>query len=165
MKSINGDVNELIAQFYDAEMSLGNSKDIVAGERIFTSNHAQPPSYVLSVDIKEIMLAAVKKNRQRTYKLIWQYAAAAAIIIIVFGTGITLLHKPTQQIHTYASSSFWQDTSSSVETTIDAQFAQLESSEPDLSILTLESVGSPEMSAIADITSELNDTDTTFWKG
>jgi hypothetical protein len=160
----NKDINELIAKFYDAKMSLGN-EDITAGERIFKSNPAQLPSYVLSADIKEVMFAAVQKNRQHTYRLICQYAAAAAVIIVVFGAGITLLHKPTQQIQTTAASLFWQDNLSSVETTIDAQFAQLESSEPDSTLLTLESNVSAEMKAISDITSELDDTDRAFWKG
>ena len=158
----NKDVNELIAKFYASRTS---SDDIIAGERIFSSNFAPQPTYALLADIKEIMFAAAQKNRQRTYMFIGRYAAAAAVIIMVFGAGISLLYKPTRQIQTYASHSFWQDSLSSIESTIDAQFAQLESSEPDSPVFTLESNRSAEMNAITDITNELDDTDATFWKG
>lgn len=164
MKNVNEDINELIAQFYDFKTNSRIADDIATNEKMFSSNSACEPSLSLLADIKEIIYAAGRKERERIYRLVWRYAAATAIIIAVLGGGISFLYRPAQQSQSYAFSSFWQDTLTPMETTVDAQFAQLESFEPDLP-LTLDHIVSPEMNAISDITAELNDSDTTFWKG
>ena len=165
MKKKNENLNELLAKFYDGQTASEMAENIIAGDRIFDSNPAPRPSPELLAEIKQNMFAAIQKNRQHSYNFSWQYAAIAAMIIIVFGTAITLLNKPVEQIRIYASNSFWQDASISVENGIDSQLADLESSETDSHLLTLEADASPEMASITDISSELDDIDATFWEG
>jgi hypothetical protein len=165
MKKKNENLNELLARFFDADMVSQIADDFAAGDRIFSSNPAPRPSPELLAVIKANMIAAARKTHRHNYNLIWQCAAAAAVIVIVFGAGITLLHRPTQHMQSYASESFWQDALSSVENRIDSQLADIESAETDTLLLTLESKGSPEMTAITDISNELDDIDATFWEG
>jgi hypothetical protein len=165
MKKKNENLNELLAAFYDGETAWQIADDINAGDRIFGSNPAPEPSAELLADIKQNMFAAAQKNRRQNTRFIWQYAAAAAVVIIVFGAGIALLHRPAQRMQTYASESFWQDALASTENSIESQLADIEYAETDTLLLTLESKGSPEMTAITDISTELDDIDATFWEG
>jgi hypothetical protein len=149
-------LSELLAQFFDADQASKVAADIVEGEQIFTANPAPTPSPSLLADIKRRMAATNAKHRRARH--FTRRIAAAAVVLLVLGTGITLLQRTSPQM---SGESFWQGTP---ENTIDAQLTQLEQAESDAPMITLEVNGS-DMPPVSDLTDELNDIERTFWEG
>jgi hypothetical protein len=153
----NENLSELLAHFLDADQASRAAADIAAGERIFDANPAPTPSSALLADIKLRMTAAAHRSHHWTRQLT-RRIAAAAVILLVLGTGITLLQKHSPSL---TSESFWQDT---LENSIDTQLTQLDSAENDMPVITLEANGN-DMSAMNDLTDDLNEIEGTFWEG
>jgi hypothetical protein len=153
----NENVKELLAKFLNAEEVSKAVDDIAAGERILDANPAPMPSSALLADIKLRMIAVVHRSHHWTRQLT-KRIAAAAVIFLVLGTGITLLQRHSPSL---TSESFWQNT---MENSLDAQLTQLDSAENDVPVITLEANGN-DMSAINDLTNDLNEIEGTFWEG
>jgi hypothetical protein len=152
----NKNLSELLAQFFDAEEASKTAADIAAGEQIFAANPAPTPSPALLADIKRQMAAANRKHRRTRY--FTHRIAAAAVILLVLGIGITILQKHSPQA---AGDSFWQGMA---ENSIEIQLTQLDQTESDTPVITLETNGN-EMSAMNDLADELNEIEGTFWEG
>lgn len=149
-------IRELLAQFFDAEGAAKAAADIAAGDQFFAANPAPTPSPALLADIKRQMKAANRRHRRIRH---WTHRiAAAAVIFVVLGIGTALLQRYGAQS---ASDSFWQGT---MENGIDIQLSQLEQTESDLPVITLE-VNGNEMSAMNDMADELYELEKTFWEG
>lgn len=152
----NENLNELMAQFLNTQEASTAAVDIAAGTRIFDANPAPTPSPALLADIQRQMAATHRKHRRTRY--FTRQIAAAAVILLVLGTGIALLQKTGPQM---SGELFWQGTP---ENNIDAQLTQLEQTESDTPVITLE-VNGNDMAAMNDLTDELNEIEGTFWEG
>jgi hypothetical protein len=155
-KENNENLSELLAQFLDADQASQAAADIAAGEQIFTANPAPTPSPALLATIRQQMATTSAKHHRARY--FTRRIAAAAVILLVLGIGSTMLQRHSLQL---ASESFWQETT---ENNIDAQLTQLDQADSDAPVITLE-VNGNDMSAINDITDELNEIEGTFWEG
>ena len=157
MKNENSEnLNELLAQFLDADQASKAAADIAAGEQIFAANPSPSPSPALLINIRRQMAATgIKRRRVRYFT---RRIAAAAVILLVLGIGSTMLQQHGQQL---ASDSFWQETP---ENSIDTQLTQLDQTENDAPVITLE-VNGNDISPMNDITDELNEVEGTFWEG
>jgi hypothetical protein len=160
----NENLKDLLAKFFDAREASEVGEDILAGERIFASNPTPEPSPALLADIKRRMaISAATQKRFSVRPTAWEFAAAAAAIIVLALGGLTLFQKSGQTLqYIQASESFWQETP---ENALDARITQLEQPESGMLVITLESNVSQETTAIGEIADELNKIKGTFWEG
>ncbi|MDO8303602.1 MAG: hypothetical protein Q7T18_10200 [Sedimentisphaerales bacterium] len=156
-KETNENLSELLTQFLDADQASKAANVLAAGEQIFDAHPAPAPSFALIADIKRHMMAAASRKSRRTSRFT-KRIAAAAIILLALGAGITLLQKNSSQI---SSVSFWQETP---DNSLAVQLTQLDQAENDAPVITLEVNGS-DMAPMNDITDELNEIEGTFWEG
>jgi hypothetical protein len=165
MKEKNAEnINELLAQFLSDTEASKAADDIIVGENILDSNPAPQPSPALLENIKHRMAAeAASQNRHWRHRLAWEFAAAAAVVVIVLWAGMAVL-KTTEDTGQFAqlSESFWQE---SPENAIESRITQIEGPETDTTVITLEVNRSRESTAISDVTSELDEIGNSFWEG
>jgi hypothetical protein len=154
----NENLSMLLAQFFDAKEATKVAADIAAGDGIFDTNPAPKPSPALLADIKRQMMAMTYRKHHHWTSFFTRRIAAAAVILLVLGAGITLLQRHGPSL---TSESFWQDT---LENSLDAQLFQLESTDNDAPVITLEASGA-DISAMNDLVDDLDDIQGTFWEG
>jgi hypothetical protein len=165
MKKKNDEnLNKLLADFFDAEEAGIAAENIISGENILDSNPAPEPSPALLAVIKHRMATAARARGQHWVpRYMWQFAAAAAAIVVVVWAGMALLQKPadTGQL-AQASESFWQE---QMDNTIESQIEQFGQMDSDAPLITLEANGSHETAAITEMADELTEIGATFWEG
>jgi hypothetical protein len=157
-------IKELLAMFVSDEEARRVEEDIAAGDRIFDSNPAPKPSAAMLADIKTQMAAAsLHEHRHWRHRLVWEFASAAAIVVLAVWAGMALFRTSANNGRfAPLSESFWIDSS---ENSIESRISQIERPDADSSLMTLEGTASPESSAVADVTDELNELNGTFWEG
>ena len=169
-------LRELFEKFLDSEQAKQAVNDMSKLEHAINEYPAPLPDQELIDDIKfrigrELLIRRAEKS-QRSYRPIYRIAAAAAIVVITIFAGLRLFdqnssEKPASVITaSLIPTSVWENediTEADQElTTLTAEIEQVETE-----MLTLKFDGSSDngYDELAEIESELIETNNNFWKG
>jgi hypothetical protein len=83
-----------LESFYDRQSAEKAAEEIFEGEEILRENPAPGPSERLKAQIKtQIRQELMRQRSRRSFRLVYEMAAAAAVIFIVFAVSINLPHS------------------------------------------------------------------------
>lgn len=166
-------LEELLAEFYDAAQAKQMAQEIQKDEQILHANPAPEPANSLLADIKE--RAALRPAGQRTAArrlVLAKAAAVAAVFIILAWAGAKLLDLGrTQQqapgpVLAMISSEIWESDDITAD---DPDLATLSAGVDEIlrNLLTvrLDELANGNGQAVGDIEAELIEIESNFWKG
>jgi hypothetical protein len=167
----NSDENlrHLFESFYDSDKAGQAAEDVFEGERILRENPAPRPSEGLKAQIKtRVGLTLMRSRKVSSYRFVYQMAAAAAVIIIVFAVTIKTTDNeqmPLQRL-SFIPAAVWD---SNNITRDDADLlvltAKIDQAEQELAGAQLTQYIFNGTDPTDELEMELINIDTEFWKG
>jgi len=163
------DLKSQFESFLDPQNAAYAAEDVFEGDRILNENPAPMPSEQLKARIKSrVRLTLMRTRRVSSRRFVYQLAAAAAAIIIVFGISIQMVDNKPGHIRPIAqiSAAVWDGTNiTSDDAELSRLSAGIEQVEQELSgtQLTLNIADSAD--AADELEMELINIDSDFWKG
>jgi len=163
------DLKSQFESFLDPQNAAYAAEDVFEGDRILNENPAPMPSEQLKARIKSrISLTLMRTRRVRSYRFVYQLAAAAAAIIIVFGVSIKMVDN--KQGHEWTTvkipAAVWDGTNITRD---DAELSRLsagiEQVEQELSGTKFTLSMADSTDAVDELEMELINIDSDFWKG
>ena len=169
----NENLEELLAEFYDAGRAEQAADEIQQGEQVLRSNPARQPAESLIADIKSQIAMRLPAPRTTAMRLVFAKAAAvAAVFVILAWAGARFLGRGRFEeqakgpIVAMISHEIWESGDIAVDDPALATISE-EIEETVRSILTIRlgERANGNGTAVMDIEMELIEIESEFWKG
>jgi hypothetical protein len=164
-------LRELFGRFLDSEATEEAVEEIRNGEQVLRDNPAPEPSEALVAGIKlEIGERLSHGRRGGVWKLVWETAGAAAVVIVLIAVGSSLFRQDGRSSGPVQASMIPQVVWESDDITADdlelASFkTEIEQIENEVRILRSGENGRNGDIAVEELEMELADISGDFWKG
>ena len=167
MKKNNENMEELIKQFFDEEISSQVHADIQRGDELLSGCKSPEPDESLIADIKLKLQAAVEHRRSKRVVRAFYRTAAAAMILFGIMVGVQFFNNNDITINgtgVTASAGIWGDDESQISR-FDVLTAEIDELEGNLINIRLGELEEQEAQDVTDLEMEVIELAGGFWKG